>query len=105
MHSVRRILVAVKDPQSKSLPAVMKVAQLARAWGAELELFHGITTTVYTDILRLQNENLMEVESKMRAQHLQQLERVAARLRKHAIKVTIAAKCDFPVRSCAGHAS
>ena len=97
MHSVRRILVAVKDPRSKLLPAVMKAAQLARAWGAELELFHGITTTVYTDIGRVQNGNLMAIEREMRAQHRQPLERIATRLRKHAIKVTISAECDFPV--------
>jgi hypothetical protein len=45
MRNIRRILVAVKDPKSKSLSAMVKAAQLARAWGAELELFHGVGTT------------------------------------------------------------
>jgi universal stress protein E len=94
---VRRILVAVKDPQAKSLPAVVKAAQLARAWGAELELFHGISTTVYTDIFRLQSGNLVDIERELRAQLLQPLERIAARLRKHAINVTVSAEYDFPV--------
>jgi universal stress protein E len=94
---VRRILVAVKDPQAKSLPAVVKAAQLARAWGAELELFHGIATTVYTDIFRLQSGSLMDIECELRAHFLQPLERIAARLRKHAIKVTVSAEYDFPV--------
>jgi universal stress protein E len=94
---VRRILVAVKDPQAKSLPAVVKAAQLARAWGAELELFHGIATTVYTDTFRLQSGSLMDIECELRAHFLQPLERIAARLRKHAIKVTVSAEYDFPV--------
>ena len=36
MRDVRRILVAVEDPNSRSLPAVAKAAQLARAYGADL---------------------------------------------------------------------
>ena len=54
MHSIRRILVAVKDPTAKSQPAVMKAAQLARALGAELELFHSISTPFYVEHLQLE---------------------------------------------------
>jgi len=43
MKNIRRILVAVKDADAQTLPAVDKAAQLARAFGAERELFHGIT--------------------------------------------------------------
>ena len=96
MPTIRRILVAVKDPTSKSLPAVMKAAQLARAWGAELELFHGIATTNYTDIFSLKNASLVDLERAMCAQQLSMLERIAARLRYHAIDVTISAEHDFP---------
>ena len=96
MPTIRRILVAVKDPRSKSLPAVMKATQLARAWGTELELFHGIATTIYTDIFSLRNASLADVEREMCAQQVCALERIAARLRRHAIDVTISAGHDFP---------
>jgi nucleotide-binding universal stress UspA family protein len=49
MRAVRRILVAIKDPSARSLPAVDKAIQLARAFGARVELFHGIAEQVYTD--------------------------------------------------------
>ena len=49
MRTPRRILVAVKDPSVKVLPAVDKAAQLARAFGAQIELFHGIDTPVFVD--------------------------------------------------------
>lgn len=39
MRTVRRILVAVKKPNAKILPAVEKASQLAHAFGAEIELF------------------------------------------------------------------
>jgi universal stress protein E len=97
MQRIRRILVAVKDPQAKSLPAVLKAAQLARAWDAELELFHGLATTLYTDIFSLQNTSLADMERGMRAQQLRPLEGIAARLRRHGISVTVSAEYDFPV--------
>jgi nucleotide-binding universal stress UspA family protein len=96
MRTIRRILVAVKDPHAKSLPAVLKAAQLARACGANLELFHGIADTVYTDIFSLQNASLADVERDMRARHLRPLEKIAARLRMHGLNVTVSAEPDFP---------
>jgi hypothetical protein len=67
-RDVHRIRVAVKDPTSKSLPAVVKAAQLARARGAELELFHGMATTPYTNLFTPQNAELAEVELETRAE-------------------------------------
>jgi hypothetical protein len=49
MRSIRRILVAVKDPGKGSAPAVIKAAQLARALSASLELYHAIATPLYID--------------------------------------------------------
>jgi hypothetical protein len=43
MSAIRRILVAIKDLDGKHLPSVLKAAQLARAYGAQLDLFHGLT--------------------------------------------------------------
>jgi hypothetical protein len=39
MFAPRRTLVAVKDPRSRSLPAVKKAPQLEQLFDAELELF------------------------------------------------------------------
>ena len=96
MRTIRRILVAVKDPHAKSLPAVPKAVQLACACGADLEHFHGIATTVYADIFRLRNASLTDVERDMRAQYLRPLEKIAARLRMHGLNVTVSAEPDFP---------
>ena len=40
MKEIKRILVAVKDPGARAQPAIVKAAQIARACGARLELFH-----------------------------------------------------------------
>jgi hypothetical protein len=42
MSAVRKILVPIKELSSRPIPAVLKAAQLARAHGAGLELFHSL---------------------------------------------------------------
>ena len=95
MRSIRRILVAIKDPQSKSLPAVAKAAQLAKALGARLELFHGISTPLYLNPY-VPAAAQLDREREIRARFLEQLESIAAPLRRRHIEVSAAAEWDFP---------
>jgi universal stress protein E len=94
---MRRILVAVKDPGAERLPAVGKAIQLARALGAELELFHAITSTVYVDMLALTESTPEEVEREELTHCRQRLERIAARARLHTKSVSVAVAWDYPV--------
>jgi universal stress protein E len=95
--SFRRILVAVKDVERKSLPAVLKAAQLARACGADIELFHSLSTPVYIDLYAFDAQGFEDVEQKLQQQALRRLEEIANRIRKHNIRVTVSAQWDFPV--------
>ena len=97
MRPIRRILVAVKDPSTRSLPALRKAAQLARATGAELELFHGIADVIYIDALQIAKQSVGEFESKSRREVLQRLESIAAPLRQQGLKVQSTAEWDYPV--------
>jgi universal stress protein E len=96
MSAVRRILVAIKDLDGKHLPAVLKAAQLARAYGAQLELFHGLTAPLYTDGITLREKGLGSLEQDLRQKALRRLERIAERLRVHSIKVAVCAEWDYP---------
>jgi universal stress protein E len=96
MRSIRRILVAVKEPGARALPAVAKAAQLAGALGARLELFHGVDTPVYSDALGVAARSFAEIERRRRAADLARLEAVAARLRKDGLKVSTCVECDYP---------
>jgi universal stress protein E len=96
MPAIRRILVAVKELNGKPLPAVLKGAQLARAYGAPLELFHGLTTPLYTDTVMARQQGLVSLEHEMRQKALRRLEAIADRLRAHSIKVTVSAEWDYP---------
>ena len=96
MRSIRRILIAIKDCEAQSTPALVKGAQLARALGARVELFHGISTPLYVDGYTVTGVELPRIEHDMRARVLTHLERMAAKLRQDHIKVTVAAEWDYP---------
>ena len=101
MQSVKKILVAVKDPGARALPAVNKAAQLAKSFGAELVLFHGLSQTVLVDALEAQRVSLRDFETQQRDRTLARLETIAVRLRRHRIQVSVgtalAAKADLVV--------
>ena len=95
MKAIRRILVAVKDPDAKRLPAVEKAAQLALASGASIELFHAISDPVYADF-ELTEASLKDLEASRSTRYWSRLEGIALGLRRRNIKVRASAAWDFP---------
>jgi universal stress protein E len=92
---IRRILVAVKDARARSLPALAKAAQIARAAGAELELFHDISTPVFVEVIDMPAA-LKAVTRDGHRVALAALERLAAPLRATGLKVRTSAEWDYP---------
>lgn len=96
MSAIRRILVAVKDLEARSQPALLKAAQLARACGANVELFHTLSTPLYADLYAFGAQSVETLESDLHQQALRRLETMADRLRQHGIRVAVCAEWDFP---------
>jgi universal stress protein E len=96
MRKVRSILVAVKNPQAKSQPAVAKAAQLARAFGAELHLFHAIDEPVQLDALAAYAVDLERYQRDRRDAWLAELGKQADRVRRHEVSVSTGAEWDYP---------
>ncbi|HXR20748.1 MAG TPA: universal stress protein [Steroidobacteraceae bacterium] len=96
MPAIRRILVAVRALDAKSLPAVLKAAQIARACAAQIELYHGLDRPVYADLDGLEERSLLELERELKQRAVRRLEDIADRLRQHSIKVSVCADWDFP---------
>ncbi len=96
MPAIHRILVAVKELNGKSLPAVLKAAQFARGYGAQVELFHALTSPLYADPTMVRNQSLNSIEQGLRQKALRRLETIADRLRAHSIKVSVSAEWDYP---------
>ena len=96
VRRIRRILVALKDPAAKALPALAKATQLARALDAELVLFQALATPLYleADIARL--GGVTGTERSTRNAALARLETRARRLRSLGIRVSVSAEWDYP---------
>lgn len=95
MRSIRTILVAIKDPMARSLPAVEKAAQLAHAFGARLELFHALATPVYVDPV-MPGLGPNGVRRQQRDHFNARLDVIADRLRKEKLRVTTTTAWDYP---------
>lgn len=98
MTKIRKILVAIKEPESRRpSPGVLKAAQLARACDAELVLCHCLTQPVYVDIYTLgENKSIADLEWEVHQAAVRRLENIADRLRTHGIRVSISAEWDYP---------
>jgi universal stress protein E len=96
MQPIRRILVAIKDPAARALPAVNKAAQIAKGLKAQLTLFHDIATPLYAEALQGRDVDLKSWQREVQTSRREQLEKVAAHVRKHGIDVDVAADWDFP---------
>ncbi|HLJ39588.1 MAG TPA: universal stress protein [Steroidobacteraceae bacterium] len=98
--AVRRILAAVKDPGARRLAGLRKAARLAKGFDAQLVLFHALAEPLYVggldgDFSPLY-ENPRGLEQRIREAALRRLERMAERLRRTGIRVTVSAEWDFP---------
>jgi len=96
MVAIRRILVAIKDPTARTFPAVTKAAQIATAFGSKIELFHDMTTTLYTGFPGGIVSDAHAFEREHRAARLVQLEKIATPLLDRGLRVSVAADWDYP---------
>jgi universal stress protein E len=96
MQPIRRILVAVKNPGARALPAVNKAAQIAKGLKAQLTLFHDIATPLYAEALQGREIDLKSWQREVQTARREQLKKVAARIRKHGIDVDVDADWDYP---------
>jgi universal stress protein E len=96
MQPIRRILVAIKDPTARVLPAVHKAAQIAKGLNAQLTLFHDIATPLYAEAWHGREVDVRSWQREVQTARREQLEKLAARIRKHGIDVDVAADWDYP---------
>lgn len=96
MRTMRRILVAVKPTDARTPALLAKTARAAKAFGAEVELFHALATPLYADTRYLVGDRLHQIEEQMRKRSLASLEKLAATLREQRIAVSVRADWDFP---------
>jgi universal stress protein E len=96
MKSIRRILVAIKRPSGDVPVLARKAAQLARACGAELELFHSVDAAIALDPLMTAVAMQREYREDMAQRALAGLARTANQLRRYDVRIATSTAWDYP---------
>ncbi|MEZ5499626.1 MAG: universal stress protein [Steroidobacteraceae bacterium] len=96
MPSPKKILVAVKDPFDRKLPALRKALALARAAGGQVQLFHSLSAPIYLDALTARGDSLRTLESRELKRSRAALEKLASRPGSSGVRISVAAEWDYP---------
>jgi universal stress protein E len=99
MRAIKRILVAIKDPSARSLPALAKAAQLAQALDAQLlqaggelarllhgslQIFHAFMPLVSVEPALMAAAPLVMIPPELEDTHVQQVTRAIGQLARKA---------------------
>jgi universal stress protein E len=96
MDPIRRILVAVKNPDTRTHPGVDKAIHVAKLLGASVELFHAISSPVFLDLEPLSGHSLADIRKEALALRTKRLEKVARAARKYRVATTCHVTWDYP---------
>jgi universal stress protein E len=96
MNPIRRILIAVKNPDSSRQAGVDKAIDIARQLGAAVELFHAISTPVFLEIEPIAGHSLAQIKRESLKLRTARLKKLAQRAQKKGVKATSHVAWDFP---------
>jgi universal stress protein E len=94
MHATRRILFAVKNPDSRRQKGLDKAIAIAKRLKASIELYHAISTPVFLDLQPLTGTSLAELKRESLALRQRRLEAHAERA--SGVDITCTVQWDYP---------
>jgi universal stress protein E len=96
MKTIRRILFAVRKPESARQPGLAKALQVARAFGARLELFHAMHVPMVDELALLQDDTVDKLRERVEEHARIPLTRMCARAHKHGVQAVHSVQWDYP---------
>jgi universal stress protein E len=96
MPPIRKILYAVKEPDLIAETGIAKVAALAKACGASLELFHAVATPLFLPTQAPSAESLESLKGETIELLERRLEKLAVLARRRHITVSCSVVWDYP---------
>jgi universal stress protein E len=96
MSAYRRILFAVKNPDSRKQRGIDKAIRIAKKLGASIELFHAISTPVFLDLQPLTRTSLADLKREAIELRLRRLDAHVARANARGVDVTCEVQWDYP---------
>lgn len=96
MRAIRRILFAVKNPDSRKQRGIDKAIHIAKRLGASIELYHAISSPVFLDLQPLSGTSLTDLKREALELRSRRLEAHAARAQARGVEVTCKVQWDYP---------
>jgi universal stress protein E len=96
MRAIRRILFAVKNPDSRRQLGIDKAIRIAKRLGASIELFHAISTPVFLDLQPLTGTSLADLKHESLQLRQARLDAHAARADTRGVQVSCKVQWDYP---------
>lgn len=96
MHPVRKILVAVKNPDRRRHAAVDKAIRLAKTLGASIEFYHAISDPVLLEIEPLTGTSVAEIRREALALRQKRLDTYVTRACRLSVESGATVEWDFP---------
>lgn len=96
MNAIRKILVAVKNPDARRQPAIDKAIHIAKTLGASVEFFHAIAEPVFLQLQPLTGHTVEELKREALELRQKRLDRLSARAREAGVEASGEVEWDFP---------
>jgi universal stress protein E len=96
MQAIRKILVAIKNPDARHQPGAEKALRIAKTLGATVELFHAISVPVFLELQPLTGRSVAELRREALQLRQKRMEKLVAVARKLGVKASTAVEWDFP---------
>lgn len=94
--NARRVLFAIRNPESARQPGLAKAIQVARALGASLELFHAITDPVFMEFARTGDASVDAIRERVENEVRIPLTRLCEKARRHGVSTDYSVEWDYP---------
>jgi universal stress protein E len=96
MQAIRKLLIAIKNPDARRQPGAEKALRIAKSLGASVELFHAISTPVFLEVQPLTGQSIAELRREALELRQKRLEKLVASARRLGVSASARVEWDFP---------
>ena len=96
MENDHRILFAIRNPTAAQQPGLAKAIQVARAYGAKLELFHALNDPMFIELTELGDNSVDRLRERVEEEVRIPLARLCKVALKHGVQAESAVEWDYP---------
>lgn len=96
MNAIRRILFAVRNPEDARQPGIDKAIQVARSFGASLEVFHALSSPVFLTLQPMMDQTIEELRASAGKRARDRLAKFTVRARRQGVALDCHVAWDYP---------